>query len=80
MRVSQNLVVLSLIGLGVAVIAGCGEEPKKTDTGANVPVDATGDSQIAAGNPAETVATSFTPRMSEDGEFQIVFLNLPNMC
>ena len=88
MKKFLNLMVLALFACGTILMAGCGEEaaaPKGDDANKDASTATSTDQQqadaVSADNATEevAVATPYSPQMSEDGEFQMVSLKLPNM-
>ena len=91
MKTLQSLSALGLFLASAVILAGCGEAKKDAEPAAAPAVtpDATPDAtaepktdENADADPApakEEESTSYTPKMSDDGETQVVALKLPNM-
>ena len=87
MKTLQSLSALGLFLASAVILAGCGEAKKDAEPAAAPAVtpDATAEPKTdenADADPApakEEESTSYTPKMSDDGETQVVALKLPNM-
>ena len=79
MKKIQTLMVLAMFACGTIMLAGCGDQGATTSDDASKDASTATSTDEQQADTTTATATPYTAQMSDDGEFQLVSLKLPNM-